>query len=486
MALSNSTLKKEEAVRELWRRGNLKYKCHAIQKEMRDVFYASEEHSTLVWLLARQSGKSYLLAILALEQAIREPYSIIKIVTDTKTHAESIFTPIFRELLEDCPEEMKPDFTKQKFSFIFPNGSEIQLAGSDGKHYEKLRGQKASLCLVDEAGFCTDLEEIVKGVLIPTTTHTGGRVVMASTVPVEPDHEFFKFQEKAEADNKLTKKTLLDNPLLTVSQIDAIIDSMGGRDSPRFRREYLCVADRGGDSIIFPEFTPELEKKIVREWVKPAKFDSYESMDLGFKDYTVVLFAYFDFRNNKLVIEDEIVLRGNDVKLPDLIASIKQKEAELWTNPLTNEITTPCLRVSDINYIVTQEIARISKNELSFMPARKDDKEAAVNQVRVALVSEQIIIHPRCKVLLSHIRNCRRKFSVSGFGFNRSGDGSHYDAVDALIYLVRHANLKKNPYPPLHDMDKKDLYIRNSDVLKPNNGINQLARALGGLRKFKK
>ena len=90
------SLSKADALGELWGRGDLSWKCHPIQEEMYKIFYNAPAHSTLVWLLARQSGKSYLLAILALEQANRQGNSIVKLVTDTKLHLKSIFEMIFK------------------------------------------------------------------------------------------------------------------------------------------------------------------------------------------------------------------------------------------------------------------------------------------------------------------------------------------------------------------------------------------------------
>src|SRR4051812_281894 len=98
-----SNISKLQAKHELWQRGFLRWKCHSVQQEMYDLFYNSENNSILVWLLARQSGKSVLLVILALEQAIRKPNQIIKLITDTKLHCRSIFEKIFIEMLADCP-----------------------------------------------------------------------------------------------------------------------------------------------------------------------------------------------------------------------------------------------------------------------------------------------------------------------------------------------------------------------------------------------
>src|SRR5271165_3115592 len=449
-----------QAKHELWYRGNLFFKCHPIQEEMYKIFYNSKPHSTLVWLLARQSGKSYLLAILALEQAIRVDDSIIKMVTDTKIHLESIFSKIFEELLVDCPENLKPEFKQKSFTYYFPNGSQIQLAGTDNKHYEKLRGQKAHLILVDEAGFCNDLSDVIDSVLFPTTTHTGGRIVCASTPPEQLDHDFFKYIEQAESDKFLSKKTIYDNPLLDQGQIQTIIKKMGGVESERFRREYLCEVIKDPNMSVIPEFDDDLEKIIVKEWPKPPYYDSYESMDLGGVDLTVVLFGYYDFRADKIIIEDEVVMDFTDKEntIAKLTENILKKEEELWKSPLTLEIKRPYYRVSDIDYLVTREILKYSNNIVSFNAAKKDNNDAAINDLRHLLSSKKIIINPRCKILVRHLKNCRWSSKTNKVKFARSPDNGHYDAVDALKYMIRDVIFSKNPYPVNYDSRLVDMY----------------------------
>lgn len=458
---SPKKVSKSAAIAELWNRGELSWKCHSVQKDMRNVFYNADDNATLVWLLARQSGKSVELAILALEQCLRKPNSIVKLLTDTKLHAQSIFDPIFKMLLEDCPEHLKPAYVESKFTYHFSNGSSIQLAGSDNKHYERLRGQKSDLVLVDEAGFCDNLKHIVKSILLPTLTHTGGKIVLASTPPTDPDHDFYEFIEQAELNSTLTKKTIYDNPLLKGEQVQRIIKEMGGENSPQFRREYLCEVIREEENVLFPEFTPELEAEIIKEWPKPPFFDTYVAMDLGYKDLTAVLFAYYDFRADKVIFEDEIVLSGKELQLPDLTERIIKKEAELWTNPLSNEVKIPNIRVSDINYIVTQEIARISNNKVTFLAAKKDDNESALNNLRVMLANKKIIISPKCKTLIRHLRNCKWKNVETKTTFARSPDNGHYDTVDAAKYLIRSISYTKNPYPAHYNYNLKDLYVHN-------------------------
>lgn len=115
---------------------------------------------------------SWCLAFIALTEAIRHPDSIIKLLTDTKLHVQRIFEPIFKEILASCPDELKPEYVQSKFIYYFPNGSQIQMAGTDAGNAESLRGQKARCVLVDEAGFCNNLNYNFWSILFPTTTHT--------------------------------------------------------------------------------------------------------------------------------------------------------------------------------------------------------------------------------------------------------------------------------------------------------------------------
>ncbi len=70
------------------------------------------------------------------------------------------------------------------------------------------------------------------------------------------------------------------------------------------------------------------------------------------------------------------------------------------------------------------------------MPTRKDDKQLAVDSLRVAMRRNQFWIHPRCKKLDRDLRattwaNLRRE------QWARRADGSHGDGVDCAVYLNR-------------------------------------------------
>jgi len=480
-----SNMTKQEAKNQLWRRGILSWKLDKAQKELYKLFYESD-HKVQTWLLSRRNGKTYSLIILAAEICIKHKDSIIKFVAPTKLQINNILRPLFKQIFEDCPEDIKPEFRAKDYIYYFPNGSEIQLAGTDNQHAEKLRGGDSTIAIVDEAGSCSNLEYVVKSILLPTTLVTKGKVILASTPPEEPEHDFIKFIEDAEMRGSLIKKTIEDNPRLTKVEVEQFIIELGGRNSAACRRELFCEIIKDSSLAVIPEFSPDLEKEIVREWPKPPFFDGYVSMDLGFKDLTAVLFGYYDFRTDKVILEDELVIDFSDSNnnLPNLIDKIKNKEKELWFNILTNEVKKPYMRVSDINYIVTQEIARASQGEISFIPTRKDDKDAALNTFRMMIANKKVIINPKCKNTIRHLRNVRWASKLNHKTFGRSPDNGHYDCVDAAIYFIRSIAYGKNPYPAHYNVNMKDLFIHNPE--KFNKANNQIDIFKHVFRKVKK
>lgn len=455
-------------IAELWRRGVLSYKLDKSQQELYKLYHEGLEKIN-VWLLARRCGKSFTLLTLALEQCLRRPNSIVKYLVPTKMMAFTVLRPLMKTVLADCPKSLRPAFNSKEYIYYFANGSEIQLAGSDGGHAEKLRGSDSHLVIVDEAGSVDDLDYVVKSVLIPTTLTTKAKIILSGTPPRETEHDFLKFIERAELNNTLIRKTINDNARLTAQEKQDALTEVGGAASDACRREYFCEIIKDPTTCVVPEFTPELEKEIVKEWPQPPFWDAYVSMDLGFKDLTGVLFGYFDYRADKLIIQDELAidLSRPENNLPGLVKSIKDTEERLWTSPLTGEVRKPFLRVSDINYIVTQEIERASFGQITFAASKKDDKGTALNNVKVMIGAKKIIIHPRCVNLINHLRHAKwKKGGAVKLDFARSDTGHHYDLLDALVYFVRAVVYSKNPYPAHYDLNLKDLYVPNNRSLK--------------------
>lgn len=446
-----TSLTPTEARNILWRKGNLTFKLHQTQKEIYQ-FIGENKNRKIVIASSRRLGKSFLLCVMAVEQCIQKPNSIVKFIAPEKSQIRSILRPIMRDVLKGCPGDLRPEYKTNENLYRFPNGSEIQLAGSDNGNAENLRGGNSHLCIIDEAGFCSDLEYVIQSILLPTTTTTKGKVIMASTPPKSPDHEFVNFVKEAKIKGALITKTIFDNPLITQDDINEMVEASGGVDTIQFRREYMAEIIKDDNFAVIPEFTKEMAERTVREWQRPPYFDCYTAMDIGFKDLTVVLFAYLDFRSAKLVIEDELVMSGKKMTTDILAAEIKKKEEAVWKNALTGESQKPFIRVSDNNLIVLNDLQNL--HNLTFLPTNKDNADAALNFLRMLIGQEKIIINPRCTTMVFHLENA--VWNKQRTSFERSADAGHYDAIDALKYLVRNVNFNKNPYPSNWGMPNKE------------------------------
>lgn len=432
------------AARELlWHKGILDFCLDPSQRETKAKFYSSSTKVN-VWLISRRSGKSRTLCTIALEMAIKTPRSIIKYLAPEAKQVRTIIRPLMQELTLDCPEEIKPKYLSNEGMYRFPNGSEIHIAGSDNGGAEKLRGAKSDLCIVDEAGFCSELKYAVKTVLLPTLLTTGGKLILSSTPPREGDHDFVAFIEEATAKGSIVKKTVYDCPRFSKEFIDREILSQYPSDQDaEFKREYMCELSRDDNLQVIPEFTDELEKKIVQEVPRPAYFDSYVSADWGVSDFTALLFGYYDFKLAKIVIEDELMMHGAKMNTAVLADAIKRKEASLWQDIYTEQPKPVFLRVCDNNKLLIQDMQQ--QHGITFLATEKMGKEGYLNQARILLASERIIIHPRCKNFIAHLKFAT--WSSNRTTFARSSTYGHFDFLDSFIYLTRNIIMGKNPYP---------------------------------------
>lgn len=459
--MATNKIDKSIAIEQLWRRAHLSWLLAPEQKILYELFH-NNPAKIQTWLLSRRFGKTYSLCVLAIEYCLKNPRSIIKYVAPTNKQVERFIRPIITEILEKgCPSDIKPEYNKKDSIYFFPNGSEIQLCGAENGNIDSIRGGFAHIAIVDESQDVSGLKYAINSVLLPTTLTTRGKVLMAGTPPQDSDHEFIELIEKAEADKTLIIKTIYDNSRLTKEDIQLQIEAMGGEDSEGFQREYLCKIIKSKDRSVVPEATPEKMAAIVKDWIKPAFYDSYTSMDIGLSDWTVVLFGYYDFRSDKVIIEDELVAYGQEMYLPILAKDIEEKEKSLWTNQQTYEFRKPKKRVSDHNLIAINEIKKFSQYRLLFDLADKNDKHASLNNLRTLLGSNKIIIHPRCETLIRHLKNVKWKSINNKDTYARCPFGSHYDGVDALAYMLRAIDFKNNPYPKNYEM--KIDYSSSSD-----------------------
>lgn len=442
----------------LWEQGILDWKLSIPQKDIKKGILEDDSKISVV-LCSRRLGKTYLMCTMAIEECLRRPNAVVKYAFPKQNQTKKMLVPVMRKVLEDCPEHLKPIFMTADKEYRFPNGSVIQISGTDNGNIENLRGGDSHLNIVDEAGFCSDLTYGVRSVLGPTTKITGGRTILVSTPSRSENHEFITdWVLPYQAESRIRTYTIYDNPQFNEEAIrEALREYPDGDKDPMFRREYLCEIIRDADKTILPSFTYTREKQIVSaDYVRPTYCHRYVSMDIGGTDLTVVLFGYYDFLNATLVVEDEFVCDGS-TNTEILAENIRRIEKALWTNPIDRSVIEPYMRVSDNNNaILLTDLQKL--HNLTFVKTKKDKRQAAINALDVAILQEKIIINPKCVHLLYHMKFAQWNKSATDFDRLRDSPsgkirGGHADALAALIYMHRSIVKSANPFPANYGKD---------------------------------
>ncbi len=403
---------------------------------------------------------SYALYTTAYCYALENPDTVVTYVAPTLKMAKKITRIIFKEITATAPTDCLARFDVQGGEYHFPNGSRIELAGFNSEQIDDARGGKSHLIIVDECGFMdTDnFEYGIQSVLYPKLNSTKGIMMMCSTLPKNPAHPYWSRVLLARLEGRCFEGTILDCPRYTKEDIDKFADRVGGYDSIDFRREYLNVMVTDEANAVIPEATPEKMNKIVKECKRPAFFDCYMSMDIGFKDYTAIVFGYYNFLTNTVVIEDEVIIRGVKVTTQAIRDAIVAKEKELWGKD-------SYLRVADNNNPILLNELCLPPNNLPILATAKDNREAAINKVRLLVQKESINIHPRCTYLIQQLQNAT--WNKRRTDFDRDVLNGHQDCLAALVYFVRNVHFGKNPFPTD--------YMMSMDTFNPNtnNGFDR-------------
>jgi hypothetical protein len=449
----------------LWSMGNLQWKLKPHQHLLYNAYRKARQRTT-VFHCSRRIGKSFTLCLIADEVARSKERAQVRYAAPTQKNVRDIILPVMQEILSDCPKRYRPQWKGQDGHYVYPNGSTVSIAGTDGGNADRLRGSACDLGILDEAGFMDNLSYVVRSILMPQFITTDGRLIISSSSPISPAHDFVNYLERAEAAGSLARMTIYEDSRPEVlARIPEWQVESGGKDSTDWLREYECKIIVDETRAIVPEFTEAARfERLVKEVPRPAHYDSYVSMDVGFNDLTAVLFGYWDFANAALVIEDEVSL--NRMTTEHLASSIKAKEKALWPKP-------PMVRVSDTDLIVIHDLNEL--HNLGFIPTAKDDKEAAVNLLRLLVAKEKLWIHPRCKGLISHLKY--GVWNKQRSQFDRAEGFGHFDFVDSLVYLVRNLRREKNPYP--HHLGLSDFTHYIPEELRSPAEVKGLRSAFG-------
>jgi hypothetical protein len=391
---------------------------------------------------ARRFGKTNSILAFVLEQLRINPGWICRWCFPFKNQAREVLTAEIVKVQRDCPLALRFNYQVTDSVFIGPNGSKLFIRGVNEDKGESARGPASNIIVCDEYGFWSDPNYIVKEVLFPQLENQEGRILIkASTPPRNLGHLYYKEREVAKRKKRFVSKTIYDNEALSQEELADIIDECGGVESPSFRRERLCEDIGDPTMLVIPEFGDGSQVRVPNDLPRPQFFDAYVAGDNGVDDNAAFLFGYYDFENNKIIIEEEYVASGETTKTK--VDVCKDIEKQIWSG------RSPYYRRIDADKQTLTDM--IADHDFVAALPEKSDKVAAINALRTGISRGEVKIKERCSNLLNQLKvgNWSDEKRTS---FERTEGLGHLDAIDALIYFYRSIDKTKNPIPPNHGL----------------------------------
>jgi len=434
-------LSKEQRA-EYWRRGNIA--PWYLRPSQLDVYELLHREKRPFVECSRRFGKTTGILVFVFEKLIANPGWVWRWCEPQKDQARKIVMPIIDSLQMHAPEDMMARYLTTDSVYKFPNGSNFYLLGVNEDKGESARGPAANGITLDEYGFWREAGRISRSILYPQLQNQAGQYfIKASTPPEDLGHTYYKEKETAKRKKRYILKTIFDNEALTKDELDEIIEETGGVDTPDFKREYLCEEVGDPELRVIPEWSAE--NVVSNDYPRPDFFTPYIGGDSGADDNTALLFGYFDFLKNEVVVEYELVLSGHTTK--NIVRLGKRIERTIWGQVPTRR------RVYDAQKQIVYDI--IADHKWSVTPPQKENKTAAIHALRSEIGARRFKIKERCTQTIRQMRVGQWK-NEKKLDFERPEDESlgHLDAIAAAIYLNRAIDRKLNPIPINHGLSK--------------------------------
>lgn len=482
----------KQAISNLWEIGQLRYKLQPKQREAYDLIKNSPASEIFFLLCHRGFGKTFLGSTIVNEISRASEEGSILIISSTLKKLRTIVKPTFKMILKDCPQRYAPTYNSVDSYYEFPNGIRVHLLAAEGGHIEEARGIHNVLAvLMDEVAFFGDeqdsfpLDMVVTSILTPMFIRTKStpRIIMMTTPPNVPGHPCKTFYENAKV-NKCLAEFDIYNSDIPREKIEEIkkrtLSAPGGQLA--WDNEFLLKWVVDSNRLIVPEWKKDYVQEVPRDeyFIYNHK---YEFLDTGVRDFTINGMGYYDFRKVRFVVEDEILLKGDQVRTDILADRTKETETRLAYNQWEkNEKGDWVLkgkdkiyrRIGDNNNLIILNDLSGPKHNLTWMATTKgvlnsnvaDEDFGMVNELRLWVNSGRLILHPRCVYFIGCLEN--GIWDKSKKAFARSTAYGHYDGLAALCYLVRHIDAKTNPIPANLGISEQTHSIPPMKVESPN------------------
>ncbi len=398
---------------------------HETQKKV-----AKSKARFITLVAGRRWGKSSLALALAITQCTQKANSKVWIIAPTFQQAKDIYW----RSSEKIPFWMR-EFTKggyivkkndSELLIQFPNGSVLQLKGSDRE--DTLRGSGLSYVIMDEVASMK--ANIWNEVIMPSLLDSGGKALFIST-PMGFNHfyDLWKRGEDGIEDWESFQFTSYDNP-----HLDRVLIDQAKLDTPDdiFAQEYLAKFTKYS-GLIYTEFERKIH--VIEPIELPDHWTYGIGVDRGITNPSSAMFVAIDGDNNYYVY-DEIYQTG--LTSDKLLDQIRVKKGN---RNLTYRVCDPAAK----DFIVYCQ-----QNDFHIEGAVREGRDSVMEgiskmkellKVQSGTGKPRLFVFSNCKNLINEFEQYRwrpRNKSTDGQTLPDEPDKQYgFDhALDGLRYLI--------------------------------------------------
>lgn len=361
--------------------------------KQQEVFDDEIDNKMLI-INSRRSGKTELMGRLIVKGLLLPDAHCVYINRNSSAAIRQIRNPLKTALDKIGLRVIKGSVEAQEM--YFENGSQLLILGNNNSaDIDKLRGERISLCILDECGHQRNMRQLIREVIGPALRDYGKKslLCMVGTPPRIPHTYVEEIWDNAlERGWKLFHWTFEDNPFIPDRQtvIDEVCKEQGCTpDSAFIQREYfgrMNVYDDDARLIKKWSFVTQDQLRQLGNVVDYA----YVGVDFGFEDKPAVL--SFICKNNRMYVVDE--WSENHHGVVDISNEIKRQ----YNNLKENYSVAHSIKVICDNNVkeAVWDLYSVYKIPNVFT-AYKADKDLALDQLNDFFSSNKITISDKFK-----------------------------------------------------------------------------------------
>ncbi len=282
----------------------------------------------------RRAGKSYADSVYILAVALSGPNIPVLYVGLTRDSAKGAVWQTLIDLLESLDIGYEALGSGPVIKLF--NGSYIQLFGADATNARnRLRGRKYKLIVVDEMGFFTEADGLIKS-MVPMLADYAGTLVMTSSPGVRLSGLFYEADQGRDKKNWARYSwTLADNPHFQKpasseayatageEELAVICEKLfaGNKNHPTYRREFLGEWVQDNTSLVYPVS----KKNLLDELPHRPGAQFAIGIDLGSASDNAIVIVRFNhgskyveivesFKKNDLLIDELAEILADRIK----------------------------------------------------------------------------------------------------------------------------------------------------------------------------